>query len=549
MIEYLNQISAYWADFFGLMIIQNTIFLAIIFVILALLKNNSAQIKYIVSVTGIIKLLLPPFLPFYSSGLVNPMQPLTLSSLAPQSTNAVTGTAGMAAKTLPHTLDIFGVLFIAWTVFALLYLILALGSTFMLYLKLSTAKPVHENVQQKAHLKLLQSNYISTPLSIGLAPKNVFLPSFFKVLPQQCQQVLINHELAHIKRRDGVFELLQILAQAVYFFNPLVWLLNERVNEYREMACDDTAIKQANLSPTEYSRYLVHMAEKMVQPCWAYNSATALIRQKNKLTQRVNYLLKEKIVTQKRKMVSIAALLGILIFSLSWYCTQKTETDAITNPQQKTASDGDVEFVAYDVPPKPIGGFSKIQNNLVYPEIAKKEGYQGKIFLNVLISKEGKVKEVKTVKTLGSESDIEAHPSLRKIIPTPGINQEAADACTEAAITAVKSIDWETAQRDKNPVEVWVALPVVFKLEEGPKYKPKSNYEGAAGPADGRNALMEKLGMLKNGEMVQVKRYSALNCRIDENGQIIEIEPVGETTAENVESYQHHQTNVLEHCS
>ena len=55
--------------------------------------------------------------------------------------------------------------------------------------------------------------------------------------------------------------------------------------------------------------------------------------------------------------------------------------------------------------------------------------------------------------------------------------------------------------------------------------------------------------MLKNGEMVQVKRYSALNCRIDENGQIIEIEPVGETTAENVESYQHHQTNVLEHCS
>ena len=50
-------------------------------------------------------------------------------------------------------------------------------------------------------------------------------------------------------------------------------VLNERINEYREMACDDTAVKTSHLSPIAYSRYLVHIAEKMVQPVWPFSSA------------------------------------------------------------------------------------------------------------------------------------------------------------------------------------------------------------------------------------------------------------------------------------
>ena len=436
MIEYINQIGSTWAEFFGLMILQNTIFLVIIFITLAALKNNSAQLKYIVGMAGIVKLLLPPFLPFYVEG---------------SSSNQTVGfglvefgtgtTPALANEILIPTFNTFGILFLAWLVLAVVYLVLALGSTFVLRLKLAAAKPVHKNVQQQSELKLYQTKLISTPLSIGLFPRHVFIPSFFKTLPRQCQQVLINHELAHIKRKDGFFQLLQILAQAVYFFHPLVWLLNERVNEYREMACDDTAIKLANLSPTEYSRYLVHMAENVVFPHWSYSSATALIRQKNKLTNRVNYLLKESKVMKKKMVVAVVVLIGLMIFPLSWYCTQKTETDVVTNPVAETASSKTTIFVAYDEAPSPIGGFAAIQRWVYYPEIARKAGVEGRVYVNVLVDENGDVADTKILKSLGN------------------------NGCDESAIYAIKKVKWNPAKQRSKPVSVWVGIPVVFALK------------------------------------------------------------------------------------
>ncbi|MFQ5751058.1 MAG: energy transducer TonB [bacterium] len=39
------------------------------------------------------------------------------------------------------------------------------------------------------------------------------------------------------------------------------------------------------------------------------------------------------------------------------------------------------------------------------------------------------------------------------------------NGCDEAAINALKSVKWQPAVKDGKPVEVWVAVPVVFKLK------------------------------------------------------------------------------------
>ena len=98
-------------------------------------------------------------------------------------------------------------------------------------------------------------------------------------------------------------------------------------------------------------------------------------------------------------------------------------------------------FVKYDKAPEPVGGFAAIQKNVHYPRIAKQAGIEGRVILNVLVHKSGRVDSVIVLKSLGESG------------------------CDQAAMAAVKAVQWQPAQQDGTPVSVWVGIPVIFKLD------------------------------------------------------------------------------------
>ena len=110
-------------------------------------------------------------------------------------------------------------------------------------------------------------------------------------------------------------------------------------------------------------------------------------------------------------------------------------------PPENEISESSTIFVAYDEPPVPIGGFSAIQKRLVYPEIARKAGVEGRVYVNVLIDEKGNVIKTKILKSLGN------------------------NGCDEAAEAAIKAVKWKPAKQRDKPVKVWVGIPVVFKLK------------------------------------------------------------------------------------
>ena len=63
MISLLNDWSAQWAPWFLAAVIQNTIFLALVFGALYLLREASARIRTLIATVGVIKLVLPPLVP------------------------------------------------------------------------------------------------------------------------------------------------------------------------------------------------------------------------------------------------------------------------------------------------------------------------------------------------------------------------------------------------------------------------------------------------------------------------------------------------------
>jgi biopolymer transport protein ExbD len=148
--------------------------------------------------------------------------------------------------------------------------------------------------------------------------------------------MVLLHEIAHIKRCDGLVQMFQAFIRAAYFFHPLVWLLDRRLNQYREMACDDAASRGREGGPERYSKYLLKIAESTFHDPVAWGPAPALLRRRNQLLNRVKYQMKEgamQVISTKRKGLVLAGLM-LLILPLSWYCSSAEQAKDISSVSQ-----------------------------------------------------------------------------------------------------------------------------------------------------------------------------------------------------------------------
>jgi hypothetical protein len=72
-------------------------------------------------------------------------------------------------------------------------------------------------------------------------------------------EAIIAHELAHVARLDWAKLLLARVATAIFWFNPLAWVLAREAHQLREEAADD-AVLGANIVDTDYAQLLVGVA-------------------------------------------------------------------------------------------------------------------------------------------------------------------------------------------------------------------------------------------------------------------------------------------------
>lgn len=98
-------------------------------------------------------------------------------------------------------------------------------------------------------------------------------------------------------------------------------------------------------------------------------------------------------------------------------------------------------FVAVEEMPTPIGGIAAIQSKLKYPEIARRAGLEGTVYILAFLNEEGIVVKTEIAKGIGGGCDEEAEKAVKETRFTPG------------------------KQRGK-PVKVRVMIPVKFQLKE-----------------------------------------------------------------------------------
>jgi hypothetical protein len=81
--------------------------------------------------------------------------------------------------------------------------------------------------------------------------------------PEQLEAVLA-HELAHVRRADYLWNLIQTMVETLLFFHPAVWWLGRRLRQQRELCCDDVAV-QSCADPLVYATALLRLEERRSQ--------------------------------------------------------------------------------------------------------------------------------------------------------------------------------------------------------------------------------------------------------------------------------------------
>ncbi len=97
------------------------------------------------------------------------------------------------------------------------------------------------------------------PMTWGVFRPTVLLPAGAEVWSARRRRHVLLHELAHVRRRDHLCQLLAQATCVIHWFNPLAWAAARRLRVERELASDDMVLA-AGVRPSEYAEELLEVA-------------------------------------------------------------------------------------------------------------------------------------------------------------------------------------------------------------------------------------------------------------------------------------------------
>ncbi|MCA9137957.1 MAG: TIGR03067 domain-containing protein [Planctomycetales bacterium] len=203
---------------------------------------------------------------------------------------------------------------------------------------------------------------IVVPKVVGLVRPTILIPaSALTGLTVGELEMIIRHELAHVRRYDLWINLLQRLAEALLFFNPSLWLLNRRISSLREYACDDLACgdvqERGHESQMRYAGALLRVMElSRVASGNQYDvtSTAAGGRSPSELRRRIARLFDEP-MREPLQLSRGAAIAGVSLLLLLFF------GPAIQTAATKTTANDEV--LVSEPEPEQVGAVSESSNS------------------------------------------------------------------------------------------------------------------------------------------------------------------------------------------
>lgn len=123
-----------------------------------------------------------------------------------------------------------------------------------------SAERIGRAVGKKGRVEIRASQFPDVmPATKGAWRPEILLPATAKCWPERRLEIVLAHELAHVRRKDWLAQIASQLASCVYWFHPVFWIAVRELREESEQACDDEVL-ELGVGPREYASELVLLA-------------------------------------------------------------------------------------------------------------------------------------------------------------------------------------------------------------------------------------------------------------------------------------------------
>jgi len=160
------------------------------------------------------------------------------------------------------------------------------------------------------------SSAVTGPVTVGTLRALVLLPvsAAMSLSPDELEVVLA-HELAHVRRADFFWNLVQTVVETLFFFHPAVWWIGGRIRHERELCCDDLALTVCP-NPVVYANALFEL-EQQRSRIGQLSMALDGHQPARTLRMRIARILGEPVAnTAARGPFSLAAAAAVLVVLL-----------------------------------------------------------------------------------------------------------------------------------------------------------------------------------------------------------------------------------------
>ena len=316
----------------------------------------------------------------------------------------------------------------------------------------------------------------------------------------ELSQILL-HEQMHTRQWHSIDIMLVELVCLFSWWNPFVWLLKREMAMNLEYLADNGVLSEG-VDSREYQYHLLRLTyhETAVQIVNNFNVS--------QLKQRIMMMNKTKSPTLKlAKYLLILPLAFLLVFANS--CVnrdKKSGEDATTEsvvttpgstdtpdllPEEVGEDNSEVFVVVEEQPSFPGGNEAMMQflaDNIKYPKEAQEKGTEGRVIVNFVVEKDGRLSDFNVVRGVDPLLDSEA---LRVLKSMP---------------------NWTPGKQREEIVRVRFTLPVVFRLK-GKDTKDSSSASASSAPvkasvSDEVFVVVEKQPEFPGGQEAMMKYLS-----------------------------------------
>ena len=215
--------------------------------------------------------------------------------------------------------EVLTALIVVWFIGSLWRSLMVFGSFLRTRKLIKRCQPVQQqNIRELVagtDVEIFTAKQISSPMVVGLTSPKIILPeNIMQQLTSEQLAPIVLHELAHIKRNDIWFSHFQEFIAVVFWWSPVIRLLNNKIHIDRELACDLRAVKQLN-NNKQYAQSLIDCAKLMITQQRSV-LAMGLFSQKKELNNRVTTVLKSKKLKTPSMLTIIAVCLGLSVLTI-----------------------------------------------------------------------------------------------------------------------------------------------------------------------------------------------------------------------------------------